>query len=197
MKKAEPVSKRFCEVLSDYVRQTGFPATHVAEIMGRSPYTVRKWCRGEHGPHKKDIPILCAKLGWNYRAIFSHVSTEDVFFEQQIIGFEVLQERYLRIKLKDPFASLSLMVQAGALGFVYLLKSGIEGTFSVDPDFLTRMTLTGPGLEGLIVYFEARGLSGLGFSLVDVRGNVLANWQTLINPHLELLVGIINSLRKI
>lgn len=184
-------------MLSDYMGRTGLPATKLAEVMGKPRSTVQKWLNRVHCPPRKDVPHLCAKLGWNYKALFRNASSEDVFFEKQVIGFEILQQRYLSLKLKDPFAALSLLVQAGALGFVYLLKAGIEGRLNVEPNFAVYMMIMKPGLTELMVRFEARGFMGLGFYVMDVRGNVLTEWKTLINTHLDMAINVLNnSLRK-
>jgi len=197
MKKADPASRQFCEVLKDYIKRNGMPVTHAAEIMRRPAHTVRKWYKGTHGPHKKEIPVLCARMGWNYKAIFSQASRADVFFEQQVIGFEVLQHRYLELKLKNPFAALSLLIQAGALAFVYFLESGIEGKLVVESNFVSRMVVSPAVCEpGIVIPFEARGYSGLGFYVMDVHGNLLTEWRTLGNAHLDMAVLVIKSLRK-
>lgn len=125
--------------------------------------------------------------------MFSDRSVRDLFFSTQVIGMEALQHRYLETKQEDPFDSLAYLPLTGALVFNRIVRAGIECRLEVKSDYTVWIHFQESVLKNLTVLVQARGLEGIGFSVIQEDNSVRHPWMPVVPHNVDSLIDVLTA----
>lgn len=182
--------RRFAELLNSVREQRHLSVVDLCHLLGRPKSTVSMWLSGQRLPSQKYLVWMCAKLNVNHEAVFARDLKADVFFEDQIIGFDTLQQRYLEVRLQDRFRALSTANLAGFILHACLMKRGLMGTVTSDHDFRCVISITG---KPYLISIDCLGEKGIGFTVYTQTRETAFPWHLLNKTNLDLLTSFLHT----
>lgn len=185
--------RRFAEVLGRYRDQHALSIQQLAALFGKPRSTVQHWLSGTRMPPATDLRRLCSRINVNFDVMFSDRSVRDLFFSTQVIGMEALQHRYLETKQEDPFDSLAYLPLTGALVFNRIVRAGIECRLEVKSDYTVWIHFQESVLKNLTVLVQARGLEGIGFSVIQEDNSVRHPWMPVVPHNVDSLIDVLTA----
>lgn len=185
--------RRFAEVLGRYRDQHSLSLQQLAALFGKPRSTVQHWLSGTRMPPATDLKRLCARINVNYDVMFAEHAVRDVFFETQVIGMSALQHRYLEAKQEDPLNALGYLPMSGALMFNRLVRAGIECRLLAKADYTVWIQFQEPALKTLTVIIQARGMDGIGFSVIQEDNSVRHPWIPVTPQNVDSLIDVLTA----
>ena len=185
--------RRFAQILNHVREHRQLSLTELAHLLKRPKSTVSMWALARRLPPRKDLPLLCARLNVNYEAIFMRASVADAFFDDQVLGFDALQARFLDTRMADEYKALHLALLAGAIMHGVLMDCGMIGSTTLGHDFKCVIDLSQPSAY---ISIDCMGQHGIGFTVYNKSRETIFPWHLLVKTNLDLLVQFLNSLKR-
>lgn len=185
---------RFASLLGRYRERHGLSLRQLAEVLGKPRSTVQHWLSGSRLPPDVELRRICSRLNINYEATISDHAALDAFYDAEVLGMEALQRRYLMVKQDDALDALSYLSVAGALVFNQLTRSGVECRLEVNYDFSVWIRFLELPTKSLTLIVQARGLDGIGYSVIRDDNAVVHAWRLITVSNLESLIDFLAAI---
>ncbi len=183
--------RRFAEILNHVREKRHLSLTELATLLHRPKSTVAMWAKAKRLPPKKDLPVLCSRLNVNHEALLMKNPVADAYFDDQVVGYEALQLRYLDVRMHDEYRALYLSNLAGFLLHAQLMLAGFAGSVTSSHELKCVLTLNQPDCY---ISIDCLGEHGIGFTVYSKSRERMYPWHLLNKTNLDLLVQFLHSL---